>query len=35
LHRHLVEVALCALDDPGLGLDLDQPEDYAQASLRW
>lgn len=25
------ERALCAVDDPGLGLDIDRPEDYAEA----
>jgi molybdenum cofactor cytidylyltransferase len=31
LHLRAAEVALCSMDDPGLEIDIDRPEDYDQA----
>ena len=31
LHRTTVPAAVCPVDDPGLALDLDRPEDYQEA----
>jgi molybdenum cofactor cytidylyltransferase len=31
LHSHAPDVKLCSCEDPGLGLDIDTPEDYERA----
>jgi CTP:molybdopterin cytidylyltransferase MocA len=33
LAAEATQVALCELDDPGLDLDIDRPEDYERALL--